>query len=195
MKREIRSYNNIFITGMPACGKSTFAKMYAAYTRSMHIDFDDFFEKTFNIKINKLIQTKGLEAFRKKESDLLPKLLEHKNTIVSLGGGTILAQKNYQLIRDQGLIVGLIGLPAEVIAQRVLSDKESSKKRKRPLFAHCQTFELILDKINELYKNREASYLKADILLNQYYNSSDNLMLMLKNYEMQYTQKKIKQKS
>jgi len=181
-----RSYNNIFITGMPAAGKSTFGRIYAYYTQREFIDFDNFIEETTGLKISKIFSKYGLQGFRARETEILPLLLQKKNKIISLGGGTLLKQKNYQLVQKNGLIVSLIGLPLPELAERILKDMTSSNKRKRPLFSSCQNSKQVLEKISDLHSERNSIYEKSDILLNQDYNSTDNMVLKLLKIEKIY---------
>lgn len=184
MQRKIQSYNNIYITGMPGCGKSTFGRIYAHYSKRNFIDFDDFFEKTQQTTIAKVFASKGEHDFRKAESKLLHTLKQHTHSVIALGGGTLLTAENYNLIQNSGIIVSLVGLPIEILAQRILNDKTNQKKR--PLFAQCQNFEQILQKTKELAQKRSNIYLKADIILDQFLNSTDNLMLMVRYIEKKF---------
>lgn len=181
-----QSYNNIFIIGMPGCGKSTFGKIYSHFSGRQFIDFDSFLESSLNTKISKIFATQGLEGFRKLETQVLRSLEDKSGNVISLGGGTLLSQENFTFAKQHGLIVALTGLPVLELSQRLWQDKNNSKVRKRPLFAHCQNFEQIVEKVNEISKKRNDSYLKADIILNQDFNSTDTLVLSLLEIEKQF---------
>lgn len=181
-----QSYNNIFIMGMPGSGKSTFARAYAYFAGKKFLDFDTFFEKSVNMSIPKVFQTQGLNGFRLLESKVLHTLADKKNYVIALGGGTLLSPENYQFAYTQGLIAVLYGLSVEELAERIWNDKINTKVRVRPLFSKCTNIEQVTNKLIELEKERSATYEKADVVLNQKFNSTDNLFFILNQAEQNF---------
>lgn len=182
MQLNIKSYNNIFINGMPGSGKSTFARMYATLSGRIFLDFDDFLEKSLNTKIHKIFQKHGEQKFRELEADALRSMKKLNNHVIALGGGTLISKQNYNFVCEHGVLASLVGLPLKVLAARIWQDKQALNVRIRPLFDNCDTIEKIYHKIEKLLAERQEIYENAHVLLRQDLNCIDNLLLKLKQF-------------
>lgn len=173
-------YNNIFINGMPGSGKSTFGRMYAVLSGKSFLDFDDFLEKSLNTKIDKIFQNYGVQKFRTLETDVLKSMGNLTNHVIALGGGTLLSQENCNFVTENGFIASLVGLPLQILAERIWNDKNTPNIRVRPLFFDCNTVEKVYVKIKDLHNERQKIYQNAHVILDQNLNSTANLLFMLK---------------
>ena len=91
--------NNIILIGMPGSGKTTTGKLLAQKLGFDFLDMDDVIEKNEGKKISEIFKLKGEEYFRNLETSLLESLLEKENLILSTGGGVILFNNNYELLK------------------------------------------------------------------------------------------------
>ena len=118
------------------------------------IDADTEIEKSEKITINEIFKQFGEPRFREIETDMIRKLSESKNTIISTGGGAVLKQENMDILRKNGVIVCLTASP-ETIFERTSTNND------RPLLQ----VENPLKKINELLNFRKPFYEKADVMI------------------------------
>jgi len=118
------------------------------------IDVDTEIEKSEKITINDIFKQFGEPRFREIETDMIRKLSESKNTIISTGGGAVLKQENMDILRKNGVIVCLTASPETIF-------KRTSTNNDRPLLQ----VENPLKKINELLNFRKPFYEKADVMI------------------------------
>ena len=146
-----------------ATGKSTIGPILANTLGWDFYDLDEIIEKNYNSTITKLFSQKGEKDFRKIENSVLSKLNPEKNTIISLGGGTMISQPNIDLMKKKGKIV-LFESTVEDLYQRM------KNKKNRPL-ALTNSGDILNEKdlrnkINYLLKKRKKYYDQADIKIN-----------------------------
>ena len=96
---------NIAIMGHMGSGKSVFGKKIANYFNLQHIDIDEEIVKFENTTINKIFSDKGEAYFREIESKITLNILKKNNTIISLGGGSILNKKIREKLNKQSLSI------------------------------------------------------------------------------------------
>ncbi|MBJ7601073.1 MAG: shikimate kinase [Candidatus Nephthysia bennettiae] len=87
-------------------GKSTVGALVAARAGVPHRDLDTLIEERVGTSIADLFASRGEAAFRALETELLAGALEG-DAVVSLGGGAVLADANWALIRSRALTVWL----------------------------------------------------------------------------------------
>ena len=145
---------NIAIMGHMGSGKSLTGKILAKQLGFQHLDSDLEIIKLTNKSINQIFEEKGEQYFRSVETKILLSLIEKKNVIISLGGGSILDK----LIRDK-----LIKKSITVFLDTSLKvlEKRLKKSVKRPLLKNVD----IKRKLKELDFNRRKYYLQADIII------------------------------
>ena len=146
--------NNIAIIGHMGAGKSIVAKMLAKKIDFQHIDSDHEITRFTMKSINKIFQEKGEEYFRNIETEIVLKLIEKKNVILSLGGGSILSG----LIRDK-LKKKSITLFLDVSLLEL--EKRLKKSTNRPLLKNVD----LAEKVKELDIARRKYYLLSDIII------------------------------
>ncbi len=171
----------VYLAGFMATGKSTIGPILANTLGWSFYDLDDLIGKKYDTSIKKLINEKGESDFRIIESKVLADLNPANNTIVSLGGGTMLNQSNIDLMKKRGLIV-LFESPENEIYHRM------KNKKSRPLILTPEGDILnekdLRNKIIELLKSRVKFYEQADIKINTAYDrvgiTVDKLIKILK---------------
>ena len=145
---------NIVIMGHMGSGKSSFGKKIANQYNIEHIDSDNEISKFENATINDIFSLKGEAYFRKIESKIVLKILEKRNVVISLGGGSILKKEARVEINKQSFSVFL-----DVDIN--LLNKRLKKSKNRPLLKDGN----ILTTLKQLDSERRKHYLNADITI------------------------------
>ncbi len=144
--------NNLILIGYMGCGKTSVGSCLARTGHRSFLDTDKLIEEKSGISINQIFEKQGEEAFRDMETDCLKELLEKKTeaTVISVGGGLPLREKNRGLLSRLGKVIYLRARP-ETIYERVKTDTT------RPLLKTPDPEK----RIREMLKNREPYYRDA----------------------------------
>jgi len=111
-------------------------------------------EKAEHMTINEIFKQSGEKKFREIETEMIKKVTNNENIIISTGGGAVMKQENIDLLKKTGIIICLMATP-ETILQRTGNNSD------RPLLQVANP----LAKINELLNLRKPFYEKADIMI------------------------------
>lgn len=104
---------NLFLCGMPGCGKSTIGALLAKQLSLSFLDTDRLIEEHYHVqyglKVNcrEMTIKEGVLFFRSLEERIVKNLSEQENVIVALGGGTLLSEVNTQFLRSLGQMIYL----------------------------------------------------------------------------------------
>lgn len=98
---------NIVLTGMRGAGKSTLAKIISKKLNKSLFDVDHEIEKLAQKKIPQIVEENGWEHFRNLEKQIVKKLSKNNDSIISLGGGSIIFEENYLALKDNSIIIYL----------------------------------------------------------------------------------------
>lgn len=154
--------NIVYLTGFMGAGKSTIGPILANSLGWNFFDLDKVIEKKLEKKIKDVFEEKGEVYFRKIETETLVELSEMKNTILSLGGGTMISEKNLEILKDSGKIIYLKASLDSIF-------KRLEHKRDRPnLIVDGEPEELkekLFNRIKELFIKREKFYNKSDFIV------------------------------
>ncbi len=112
---------NITLIGMPTCGKSTVGVLLAKALEHSFIDTDLVIQKKCQMSLQKIIDTRGLDTFLKKEEEVLLSL-DETDTVIATGGSAVYSEKAMQHLKKDGCIV-YIRLPFEEIEKRLVDIK------------------------------------------------------------------------
>jgi shikimate kinase len=145
---------NIVLTGFMGAGKTAVGKELARLLDMRLIDLDSEIEKAEQTTINEIFKQSGEKKFREIETEMIKKVTNNENIIISTGGGAVMKQENIDLLKKTGIIICLIATP-ETILQRTGNNSD------RPLLQVANP----LAKINELLNLRKPFYEKADIMI------------------------------
>ncbi len=137
-----------------ATGKSRVGKALADMLLRDFFDSDDYIEKSSGMTIADIFQSYGEGCFRKLERKAVFNLSQHHQAVISLGGGAVIDQKNWQRIKQTGLSVCLWA-DTEVLVDRI------ARKKTRPLMAGYSKSEL-KERIEFLLHKRTPYYSRAD---------------------------------
>ena len=112
---------------------------------------DLIIEEKEKMKISKIFENYGEKYFREKESEILEKLSELNNAVISTGGGIVLSKKNRNIMKKKGITIFINRKPDILINNIDISE--------RPLLTKDK------NKLTELSKEREPLYKEtADII-------------------------------
>ena len=153
--------DKIYLTGFMTSGKSTLGKIIANVLGWNFFDLDKEIEKDEGKKVTKIFEESGEEYFRTVEKEKLKNLSTSIDTIISLGGGTLINDENLELIKNTGLLIYLRVNP-DIIYTRI------KKKTDRPLVKEFvlgdYSKEKFINKIKTMLDAREVYYKKADLI-------------------------------
>ncbi len=158
--------NNIYLIGMPGCGKSTIARIISEHLNKEYIDADAYLEKKYNESIPRIFETKGELDFRCKETDVLEELSQKDNIIISTGGGVVVTYKNKDIMKKTGVVVFIDCQPEVILSNSSLGGRPLLKDK-------THIFKLYKERIN-LYKEF------SDIIIDNNGNIEDTVNQIIK---------------
>lgn len=141
---------HIIFTGFMGAGKTTLGKALAKELFLPFVDTDQQIEKEQGVKISDIFAKEGEAFFRGLEHEQLKKLLGAERSIISVGGGLPVQERNQQLLAQLGTVIYLKA-SKETLLKRLSGDTS------RPLLQGGE-----LDaKITRLMREREHIYEKT----------------------------------
>ena len=154
MLLNINNKNNITLCGMMGSGKSAIGKILAKKLNYNFIDVDKIIETDAGKTIKRIFEEDGEKYFRDLEEKITIKILEHKETIVSLGGGAIINKKIRNSIKKNSYNIYL-KVDIDILKKRLQNSKT------RPLIYKKNLKKELIN----LISNREKFYQKADLII------------------------------
>ncbi len=98
---------NIFLIGMPGCGKTTVARELGARTGRPVTDIDQRIVQATGMDIPAYFTKFGEPAFRTVETRILAEVCKESGQIVATGGGVVVRPENLDLLRQNGVVLFL----------------------------------------------------------------------------------------
>ena len=151
---EFSPIKNIILTGFMGTGKTAVGRELARLLNMHLIDVDTDIEKSEKMTINEIFEQFGEPRFRELETEMIKKLSERNNIVISTGGGAVVRQENVDVLKKNGVIVCLTAKPETIV-------RRTGNSNDRPLLQ----VEDPLEKIKELLNFRKPFYEKADIMI------------------------------
>ena len=145
---------NIILIGFMATGKTTIGEMLAKKIKYTFIDTDNYIIKKVNMSIADIFTTYGEDYFRALEKELMYKIIGEDQMVVSTGGGLVVDEQCFNMIKQMGIVVALEA-PFNIIWGRL---KDCSS---RPMVLKHNSIE----SMRELYDKRLPIYHKADYVI------------------------------
>jgi shikimate kinase len=144
----------IVLVGMMGAGKTAVGKALAESLNVPFVDSDHEIEKAANMSIAEIFARDGEAFFRQKESQVIARLLEDGNCVLSAGGGAYVNSNNRRMISEQAVAIWLQASLA-VLWNRV------KHKDTRPLLRGPNPRQVLSD----LLDARIPVYSEADIIV------------------------------
>ena len=105
--REILSEDrNVFLIGMPSCGKTTIGRALAEKLGKPFVDTDEEIVKAHG-NIPEIFAREGEVAFRSYESQVIAEVSKGHGKVIATGGGAVEKTRNVLNMRQNGVIVYL----------------------------------------------------------------------------------------
>ncbi len=159
---------NIVLIGMPGCGKSTLGKYLAKYYNMEFIDSDKEIVKAHG-DIPEIFKTKGEDAFRDIESQVIRDISQKTGCVIATGGGVIKRDANIKYLKQNGCVI-FIDRPFESL----------QTGHGRPLSPDTQ-------KLKALYNERMPIYnAVCDIKINADGTIDENVQRIIESYNESY---------
>ena len=99
---------NIILVGLKGTNKAEIGKNLAHRLKMKFIDTDDIMKRESGLDLPELLEKIGEKQFRSLENNIIRKILNVSNTVIVVGGGSILNGKNIKALKQNGLVFSLI---------------------------------------------------------------------------------------
>ncbi|MGI6069439.1 MAG: shikimate kinase [Blautia sp.] len=146
---------NIVLIGFMGTGKSTVSSYLSEKFGMETVEMDQVIEAQEGMTIPEIFATHGEEYFRDLETQLLIRMQEKKNVVISCGGGVPLRERNVREMKKNGVVVLLDAKP-ETVYERIKDNHD------RPLLENNMNVEYIAGLME---KRREKYEAAADLVL------------------------------
>jgi len=145
---------NVCLIGLMGSGKTVIGRELSRILKLNFIDTDYEIEKNIGKSIKIIFEEHGETFFRNIEEEICLKVLEKRNSILSLGGGSILNRKIRNSIKSNSYSI-FINVDLNIILKRLGNSK------KRPLLNNENREEVL----KNLYIERIKYYNQADLTI------------------------------
>ena len=163
----------VVLMGYMASGKSTIGQVLAHKLQFDFIDLDQYIEGIERRAIEDIFKDSGEIYFRKNETLHLKQILESKdNLVLSLGGGTPCYGQNLELILSSDHVISIY----LKVAIHTLVERLKNEPNKRPLIAHLNTDEELLEFIGKHLFERAQYYSQATFTINSTHSNENDLI-------------------
>lgn len=105
--RRFRLKKTVALVGMMGSGKTAVGRAVALKLGVPFLDSDQEIEAAANLTVPEIFQRDGEVFFRKRETEVIRRLLETQSGILSTGGGAYLAKINRDNIAKKGVALWL----------------------------------------------------------------------------------------
>ncbi len=147
----------IFLIGFMGVGKTTIGKKLAELLHYSFFDLDKEIENYTKKSISEIFEKDGEKYFREIESFILKSFLNHKNAVISTGGGTPCFFDHMDWMNENGLTT-YIKASEDFIYHRL-----SHAKKPRPLLKDFSE-EKLKNFIHAKLEERNSVYKKCQII-------------------------------
>lgn len=137
--------NNIYLVGMPGCGKTTILSIISRNLNIEIVDLDERIVLREGKSIEELFEI-GEPHFRKAETQALRELSQRTGILVATGGGVVLCEENISIMKDTGKVIFIDASPSFIMDKSSLSGRPLLKDK---------------SKLFELYTKRISLYRKC----------------------------------
>jgi 3-dehydroquinate synthase len=164
----------IFITGPSGSGKSAVGKILSQKLGYEFLDTDEIIKQISGKEIKDIFLQDGEDYFRFLEAKVIRDVVqkEEGNFVVSLGGGAVINPQNLHTIRNNGIVINLLGKP-EKLFERIKGSREE-----RPLLKGDSPEE----RLKQLILQREKWYKINDFYIDTTEKTPDEVVEEMLNF-------------
>ncbi|MCD8198345.1 MAG: shikimate kinase [Lachnospiraceae bacterium] len=142
---------NLILIGFMGAGKTSVGNCLACETGMDFLDTDERIVAEQGMEISAIFEKYGEPYFRDLETDLLERMqTDTENSVISVGGGMPMRERNRELLRSLGCVVYLVASKKTILG-RVQNDGT------RPML----NGEDLEKRVERLMREREALYREA----------------------------------
>ncbi|SIS78767.1 shikimate kinase [Roseivivax lentus] len=152
LNKAVRLRKSVVLVGMMGAGKTAVGRALAQMLRVPFLDSDAEIETAAAMSIAEIFARDGEQFFRRRESEVIARLLAGRPAILSTGGGAFMQENNRRLISEKGVSVW-IDADLDLLWQRV------RHKSTRPLLRTDNPRQTL----SELFDARVPVYRLADL--------------------------------
>lgn len=149
-------HRTVVLVGMMGSGKTAIGKALSAQLNVPFLDSDAEIEAAANASIAEIFERDGEEFFRRRETEVINRLLSGRPCILSTGGGAFLAETNRNSITDKGVSLWL-DANLETLWERV------RHKATRPLLRTENPRQTLADLLDARLPVYASANLKVDV--------------------------------
>ncbi len=161
----LKMKQNIALTGMPACGKTTAGRIAAQKLGREFIDLDEEIVKRTGLEITEIFARESEIGFRRIETEVLKDVCKRSGLVIATGGGAVLKDENIEALR-QNCKVMFLDRPLEWLTptddRPTASTKEAIEKR------YAERHQRYLDTADEIIKPADSADLNADMIIERF---------------------------
>jgi shikimate kinase len=163
---------NLFLIGMPGCGKSTLGRVLARHLGKTFVDADHELERRLGVSISTIFEIEGEDTFRIREEETLARLVQRVDVVLATGGGVVLRPANRERLKSGGTVIYLHSTP-ETTWERTRHSKN------RPLLQTADP----LARARALYAQRDMLYREtADLVIEADHQKSAQVLSLLRDH-------------
>ena len=108
---------NIVLCGMMGCGKTTVGIRLSELTGMRWYDTDELITQKYG-RIPNIFEFYGEERFRQYETEIVRRVAEEENCVISTGGGCVLRPENSAALKQGGGKIVFLKVDIEVLFER-----------------------------------------------------------------------------
>ncbi|MGD2108728.1 MAG: shikimate kinase [Phycisphaerae bacterium] len=123
-----RKQRTVALIGLRGSGKSVVGRELAALLGGDLVETDELIAARAGKSIARIFTEEGETAFRDLESEVIADIVTIPPTVVSVGGGAVLDQRNVQRLKAVATVVWLTA-PVDALWQRVSADPTTARTR------------------------------------------------------------------
>ena len=149
---------HIILVGPMGAGKSTVGSILAHKLGYHFYDVDSELEKCCGVSVNLIFEIEKEDGFRKRETQMLEKLLSYPPSIIATGGGIIVTSQNIQMLKQAKAVIIYLKTDIKQQLYRLRKDK------KRPLLQtndRKQKLKKLANDRNHLYESIATKIVKT----------------------------------
>lgn len=164
MDREIglkvkKHFENIYLIGYRACGKTTLARKVAQSSDLKFLDTDQVLQENSGMSIDEMVSKHGWDYFRDIEKKILADTALMRGLVVATGGGIILREANRAILKNDKMLTVYLQADADLVLARLSSDPNPGQ---RPALSASS---LALEVMDTLAQRRSLYLECADLTL------------------------------
>ena len=160
----------IILIGLSGSGKSAVACELAARLGFTAIDVDDEIIRRSGMPIPAIFERFGEDVFRSFERGCLASACSQEKCVIATGGGAVLDERNWLVMRPESLIVHLQADTNQLLS-RLSSQSESDPDALRPLLQASDP----KHSLDKMWRERAPFYRQADVSVDTSNKSLDTV--------------------